>query len=1305
MPMPAISRCFSVGKGIGMDGFLLNDRYQLEDELGRGGMGVVYRATDTLLERAVAVKIVSNTDLGTEGASRLLQEAQAAARLNHPNIVAVYDVGRAELPGETNPVSYIVMELIDGRTFKDYSPMDLDEAVDLSRHICEALAIAHEQGIIHRDLKPENVILTTTSTVKLMDFGLARIVGKTRMTQQGTFMGTISYLAPEIILGQDASAQSDLYALGVMLYELAAGRPPFEGADLTAVISQHLHAPVVPPSAYNEQISPALDHLIVHLLNKRPEDRPESAGAVVLALDQMTQLTNTSQMPVPISQLDRLVRGRMIGREQELSQAIGLWQRSMAGQGQLLLISGEPGIGKTRMVRELTAYGEISGGKVIVGYCYAQERTPYGPIAQMVQTSMERWPDLDLPQEVMADLLTLVPELRLSFPGVPPNQRLDPETEQKRLFDSIITWFGALIKSSALMLVVDDIHWADSGSLALLHYLVRRLTHRNALVVATYREVELDQDLPFFERLRDINRERLATRIKLTRLSKEQTKELLETLFAEDITPDFLNGIYQETEGNPFFIEEVCKALVDTDRLYYAGGHWNRPDVEELEIPQSIQVTIQSRLNILSRQEQLTLQIAALLGRDFEYEMLTSVSDLEEDTLIDVLEKAERAQLIEELYRSGPAVTTDFTFTHALIHSTLLTNLSTLRRHRLQRQVALSLEEAYPDRLLELAPLLGRYFAEAGDGQKAVQYLLQAGDEARQVYAYDEAIDSYEQALLFLKETGDYQNEARTLMKLAMAYHNNLAFDKSREAYDEGFAAWQRVASLEVVSGDELPPAPHPLRIASTSIPPTLDPSFCSDGYSDQTILQLFATLLELTSENELIPDIAQAWEVLDDGTRYIFHLRDDVKWSDGTPVTAGDFEYSWKRTLSPQNQLGLPTFFYDIKGAQAYNEGREIDAEKVGVKAKDELTLVVDLERSSGYFLQVLALSVSCALPRQAIMKWGSAWTDPDKIVTNGSFNISSSSTDSLITLGRNPNYHGRRDGNVSQVNIIIASAPDLLPLYEQDRLDFIQLFTGPYEESYRAIQRHPEEYLSGPYPSTSYIAFDTRQPPFADPNVRQAMALAFDREYLVSQGTRGTQFPALGGLIPPGIPGHLPEISVPYNLELARKKMSEAGYPDGQGFPQINMLIPVELNMEDLIASIADQWQQHLGIQLSIELVDYSDFMGRYSSEPASMWPLSWGADYPDPDSFLRVASWLPMSGWRHPGYDALVQNARGLTDQAERMAMYRQAEQILVDEAPIIPLSYNRYHLLKKPWVLALPLKAPGGLIIKDIIIEAH
>jgi serine/threonine-protein kinase len=253
-----------------MIGKTLQKRYRLEAELGRGGMSTVYRAFDTELEREVAVKLMARTALGAVGRRRLLSEAKTIAKLNHPNIVTVYDVG------EIDEGPFIVMELVEGRSLYERRPENLDELIAITRQVCTALNHAHAQDIIHRDLKPENVIVQSDGTAKLMDFGLARH-GTSRLTQESEIVGTVFYLAPEQALGKEIDARTDLYALGVMLYELATGSLPYEGDDPLAVISQHIHAEIVPPRDLNADLPVELNDLIISLMGKDPADRPQSA--------------------------------------------------------------------------------------------------------------------------------------------------------------------------------------------------------------------------------------------------------------------------------------------------------------------------------------------------------------------------------------------------------------------------------------------------------------------------------------------------------------------------------------------------------------------------------------------------------------------------------------------------------------------------------------------------------------------------------------------------------------------------------------------------------------------------------------------------------------------------------------------------------------------------------------------------------------------------------------------------------------------------------------------------------------------
>lgn len=242
-------------------------------------MGTVYGGYDLLLSRVVAIKILAGIDLGTEGRARLLNEAQAAARLNHPNIVTVYDAG------ETDHTPFIVMELAPGKNLRQYAPQNLEIIEDIIRQTCAALEHAHSAGIIHRDIKPENIILTPSGVIKLMDFGLAFSDQVSRLTATGEISGTLLYLAPELWHGQLPNPKTDLYALGVMFYELVCGQAPYQAATVPALIDQISHAVPVPPSKYNPSVSPAVEALILRLLEKQPANRPASAMEVRIALD------------------------------------------------------------------------------------------------------------------------------------------------------------------------------------------------------------------------------------------------------------------------------------------------------------------------------------------------------------------------------------------------------------------------------------------------------------------------------------------------------------------------------------------------------------------------------------------------------------------------------------------------------------------------------------------------------------------------------------------------------------------------------------------------------------------------------------------------------------------------------------------------------------------------------------------------------------------------------------------------------------------------------------------------------------
>jgi serine/threonine protein kinase len=352
-------------------GTLLNERYRLDDEIGRGGMGVVFHGWDTLLQRKVAIKVLNQEFLGGGGTDRLLEEARVIARLDHPNIVTLYDAG------EEGGDPFLVMQLVEGRILSTYDSLDLVEIVSIGNQICSALSHAHMNGVIHRDLKPENIFLFGKSHsgeenkiqgVKIVDFGIAHS-DLANMTIQGEIAGTVSYMAPEQALGQETSPQTDLYALGVILYELCTSQLPFTGDNSLSVISQHINAPVKPPSQINSVLPAELEDLVLRLMSKSPGDRPSNAQEVekifrgYLHADRdfgLEAITSPAKQGIKHNLPAQLTS--FVGREQEIAELSDLIGQDSC---RLLTLVGPGGIGKTRLAIEVAAHNiEVYGDGV-----------------------------------------------------------------------------------------------------------------------------------------------------------------------------------------------------------------------------------------------------------------------------------------------------------------------------------------------------------------------------------------------------------------------------------------------------------------------------------------------------------------------------------------------------------------------------------------------------------------------------------------------------------------------------------------------------------------------------------------------------------------------------------------------------------------------------------------------------------------------------------------------------------------------------------------------------------------------------
>ena len=438
----------------------------------------------------------------------------------------------------------------------------------------------------------------------------------------------------------------------------------------------------------------------------------------------------------------------------------------------------------------------------------------------------------------------------------------------------------------------------------------------------------------------------------------------------------------------------------------------------------------------------------------------------------------------------------------------------------------------------------------------------------------------------------------------------------------------------------------------------------------------------------EPVPAVAESWTISDDQLSYTFKLRKNTKWSDGKPLTAQDFIWSWQRALIPALGNQYAYSMYVIKNAESFHTGTIKDFSRVGVKALDDYTLQVTLNSPTSYFLQLLDHHSMYPVPQHVIEKFGSMdtrgskWTRPENFVGNGAFTLEEWIPNQVVSVAKNPNYWDKTAVSLNEIHFYpIQQETTEERMFRSGQLHLTN--TMPIQKIQTYQEANSEELKIYPYFATYYYFINVTRPPLDDVRVRQALAYSVDRYAITEHITKGGQIPALA-LTPPDTLGYTSKSNQVYDIELARKLLAEAGYPEGKGFPKLTLLYNTQEAHKKIALAVQQMWKTHLGIEIELQNQDWKVFLNSQSNLDYDISRSSWVGDYLDPNTFLELltsGSGNNDSGWSNNRYDELIRLAASSKSRAERYGFFQQAEKILLEQTPLIPIyTYTRSYLKK-------------------------